>query len=179
MSVTFSIQAKPEDVVNHEIHCYATTYGDHPDEGHGHKTFSTFEETAASYKAGLETGEVSRDCCKITMNLVHGEEHDINMSNSNATELLYRLGFQDFGIDGFIPLEGVVSPGSLRGRILIARAFIDFIDDEGTPSYESQEAGQARLVVTGRRSGYFAERYEQLEALCDIAERHDREIVWS
>ena len=120
MSVTFDVTVSEEDIVSHDIHCYATEYGDNPEDGHGHKSFATWDECKEAFMAGVSVGTVSRDCCTTTKGFsFDSSQVAVNMSNSNAIEMLTMLGFVIEGEE--LPYCGNVGTDDLRGRITADR----------------------------------------------------------
>jgi len=173
MSVTFHIELRDSDLAGFRIHCHQTDY--EPGTGHGSSDHPDYGAAAAAYTAGLASGAVHRDCCSLgPVWSVDAETFSVNMANENAHGLLQALGYADE--DGRIELSGSASVEDLAGRILVARALAS---DVGVPAYAGTGDGGSRLYDMGRPAGYYAARFDQLEALIEQCRVLGRNICWA
>lgn len=174
MSVTFHIEIRDADYVGSRIYCAETEWGDAA-HGHGSRDFASYDEASVAYRDGLADGSVDRSCCGISPRFSIDTETDaVNLSNTNARDLLDRLGFRDH--DGDIDLCGSAEPDALLGRILIARALAS---DVGIPPATYTGARGAQLLDGGRPEGYFDDKLSRLEALATTCSTLGRKVVWS
>lgn len=118
----------------------------------------------------------------------------INVSNTNAAELLRLLGYRpDAEPTGSFELAGAAFPtyGELCGedtadgfhaRVLTARAMLGTsdTDGQGTPDVVDSGEGRATVVYCGRRPGYLAGRLGELEDLAWNARiLQGARVVWA
>jgi hypothetical protein len=87
------------------------------------------------------------------------DEPWVNVSNTNASLLLERLGIE-FDYSGQIDAE------DLLGRALVANVGRD---DSGMASTTDRGAGGATIIDCGLRPGYFDERMAQLVEVAEYA----------
>jgi len=168
VSTTFHPTISEADFRGFEIVCY----GD--EDGHTPGTYANYEEASAAYAAGRESGVVDTICC--SLNPIYLTLADfVNISNSNASDLLDMLGFRD-AETGELEWAGSVPSPDMRARILVARALGS---DVGIPAATTTGARGATMHDFGRRVGYFADVLTRLDVLLDACDRHDRDISWS
>jgi hypothetical protein len=173
MSVTFHPAITESDCIGFTISCFETSYGDEGD-GHGSRNFETYQEAEAAYRQSLTSNDVSTQCCHISpVWSIDTESESVQMSNSNARELLEMLGYVED--DGEIAMCGSASPDDLLGRILVARALGS---DIGVPGYTETTPGGATLIDAGRPAGYFSGKFSNLEKLVAQCRTLQRDISW-
>ena len=92
----------------------------------------------------------------------------INLSNSNAVDLLDVLGLSTSFEDG---LFGQIQADDLLGRVLIALSIAP--QDLG---YESAKVGN--VIYSGRSENYIQTRLIQLEAIATFAKSTGCDVIW-
>lgn len=115
----------------------------------------------------------------------------INVSNSNAAQLLGLLGYnasaepEGFVLGG-VPVYGELcgddAPDKFLGRVLTALALLDAATDDahGKPAVTSggPGTGRATFIDCGRPPRYLARRLRELEDLANEAKANRAQVVW-
>lgn len=156
MSVTFSLRINDSDLVGFELYDYETETSHHAENyEHGKQLWEQLGAEPQSWSLSAKY-DVPHD-------------HDLNMSNANAREVLSYLDLdtEDLG--------GSITPTDLAGRCLIALALAP--DVELIPT-EDRGALGATIIDCGRAKGYIPSKLEALLALCDFANAQGRDIQW-
>lgn len=93
-------------------------------------------------------------------------EDEVNLSNSNASDLLDLLGIQ-VGEEFEDRCAGRITADDLLGRVLVAQALNPA--DEGLPSYklDGSEGESVSVWSAGRSAGYFDQRLAQVRELAE------------
>jgi hypothetical protein len=135
---------------------------------------TTYPDRASAY-AAKTSGDLKPNCgdayCEYLYVNPAIAEPEVNMSNSNAYDLMDVLGL--------IPEEGNfddVCVGSMKaedflGRVVVARGLAP-VSPERLPEQDGI------MIYAGRREGYVQERLEQLQEVADWAIANKREVVW-
>jgi len=92
----------------------------------------------------------------------------VNVSNTNAAQILDRLGIE-------FDYCGVIDPADLFGRAAVANIGRD---DSGVDATEISGDGHATMIDCGMRNGYFADRLGSLERLASLAMDRGLLIAW-
>jgi hypothetical protein len=98
-------------------------------------------------------------------------EPEVNMSNSNANDLLDVLGLA-VGEDFSDYCAGSITAEGFLGRVLLAKGVAPV-----SPARLPEKDGI--MVYGGRAEGYVQEKLEQLQEVADWAIANKREIIWS
>lgn len=100
------------------------------------------------------------------------EAFDLNVSNTNAIQVLERLGVD-------VDPEWLV--GSMTGDDLLGRALVGNVgrDDMGVSTFEHRGEAGARIVECGLRAGYFNDTLGRLATLATEAKARGVLVGWS
>lgn len=156
MSVTFTLTIEDSDLAGFEI-C-------------NHETEQSW--MAPDYKAGLALWEelgAEPQAWSLSAKYNLPDETSINMSNTNARDVLKVLGLEDEYLSGTCDAE------DLLGRCLVAIAVAP--DAELVP-YEQTGANGAKLIDMGRPKGYIEGKLIAISELCREAMKHNRTVQW-
>jgi hypothetical protein len=156
MSVTFSLALSDADLAGFEVYDHENEVSHHAD---------NYEHAKQLWS------ELNADPCgwSLSPKWNVSDEHDVNMANSNARELLTYLGLETDD------LCGTADADDLTGRCLVAMALAP--DVELIPTVQHGEQG-ARLIDLGRAKGYVPAKLEALLELCRFAKEQGRSIQW-
>jgi hypothetical protein len=157
MSVTFSLSVKEDDFQGFEIYNLET------DERH-HAT--DYEHAKQVWDA---VGATSQSWWTLSAKYSVSDEFDVQMSNTNARDVLEHLGITDE------ELCGSMSPDDMLGRCLVGSALV--VDVE-LPAYSDTGSNGARLIDMGRAKGYVPAKLSAIMALCHEAQRLGRDVTW-
>lgn len=104
------------------------------------------------------------------------EKPEVNMSNYNALAILDAL---EIGLgDAFEErCVGTISAFDLQEKLLLADVFQP--EDEGTPTYELEHDGNARIIMSGRPIGYIQSKIASIAEVVEYALTHNLNVVWS
>lgn len=172
MSVTFSTGTTNADLIGWQIYCL-----DCEAEGRDTAVANTYPNRAAAIEALPQVRqEHAQLACEgewvTTRALFTFEPETVNVSNSNAREILYTLGLGDTDED----LCGSCDPDDFEGRIAVARALAPQVELPAAVEYGERGA---RVLHSAREAGYLAGRFECLSEVCAQAKTLGRPIVWS
>jgi RAB protein geranylgeranyltransferase component A len=99
----------------------------------------------------------------------------MNLSNSNATDILNVLGINPN--DEYGSLYGSIRARDLRKKCEIALKTLSPVNDESIPQSTLMETGKATIINCGRESGYLTKRIGELLKLSQMAGELGM-IVW-
>lgn len=101
---------------------------------------------------------------------------EVSISNGNAYDVLPRLAFSTED------MAGTCEAADFLARVRRARMRMDNTsnaDDAGTDDVVHMGIGKATMYDCGRRPGYFADLFDNLEALCVEADTRGWAVGWS
>ncbi len=156
MSVTFTLNIEDSDLAGFEIYNYETE-----------QSWMACDYTTA--KALWEELGAEPQAWSLSAKYELPDATSINMSNSNARDVLRVLGLEGEDLSGSCEAE------DLLGRCLIAIAVAP--DAELIP-YEQTGANGAKVIDMGRAKGYIEEKLIAISELCRGAMTHHRTVQW-
>lgn len=126
-----------------------------------------FSNRAAAFESFNKTSSQCRDpYCDYLQIREFNAEPEVNLSNSNAEELLEYLG-----IPSDEELVGSMEAEAFLGRVIMASALAPANTGLTTMQIEN-------FVYGGRPADYMQRKFEQLEEVARFAISHGRQVVW-
>jgi len=92
----------------------------------------------------------------------------VNVSNTNAAQILDRLGIEFYAC-------GVIDPADLFGRAVVGNIGRD---DDGTPAFVDERPGRVTEIDCGLRAGYFDDRLGSIAELASLALERGMVVAW-
>lgn len=140
-----------------------------------------FIGAATDYAGALEVRTVHmaecEECrhygCYTSTRVVGLEVPEVNMSNTNAMDLLRVLDLPATFEDG---LCGGATAEDFMGRVLVALAVEP--EDTGVRSLETRGERGATMIDCGRPAGYVQDRLAGLRDVAAFAVEHGLEVTW-
>jgi hypothetical protein len=126
-------------------------------------------QTAWEAMGQIQSDKACTECFMLTVEPAVAEP-EVNMSNTNASEVLDLLGIGE-GEKFSDRCVGSMSATELSERILIAEAFAP--EDSGLTTMQIEN-----IVYCGRPSDYIAKKLEGLREVAEWADKFDRQVVW-
>jgi hypothetical protein len=100
------------------------------------------------------------------------EEPEVQMSNSNAVDLLDVLGLIEEGADFSDYCVGSMPAQDFLGRVLVAKAV-------APESAERLPESQGNIHYGGREAGYVQAKLERMQEMAEWAIANQRKVIWS
>jgi hypothetical protein len=157
MSVTFSLSISDDDLLGFEV--------SNIDTGETHHA-RDYEHAKQVWK---DVGADPANWWTLSAKYAVSEEFDVQMSNSNARDVLEALGLDRDD------LCGSMNAADLLGRCLVGGALAPDVELVG---YEQRGDNGAQIIDVGRAKGYVPAKLAAIEALCYEAQRLGRDVTW-